>query len=285
MKLAFHGATSMKTDLVTDVDLCTRAGFSGLELWGAKIDDYLRSHSLAELRTLLIKKRVQPISINSIEFIAFRGAEYPHIQDRCRRLCAICQAIECPMVVVVPSPTPSTSAGKVIDLFFPWDKVVEEYVTVLRDLSSIAGQYGARLTFEFLGFAWSSVRTPLGAWQIVQAAGCDNVGINFDACHFYGGGGELSEIDRIDPAKIYTFHLDDMEDIPKEAITDSRRLLPGLGVVPLDAICAHLEKIGYNGPCAIELFRPEYWEWDPYELAQKAHDMAVRVLSPHFHVE
>ncbi len=285
MKLAFHGATSMKTDLATDVDVSAHAGFGGLELWGAKVDDYLRGHSLAELRKLFIQSKVQPISINSIEFIAFRGAEYPQIQARCRRLSEICEAIECPVVVIVPSPTPRATAGQVLDLFFPWDKVVEEYVTVLRDLSSIAKPYAAKLTFEFLGFAWSSVRTPLGAWQIVQAAGCDNVGINFDACHFYGGGGELSEIDRIDPAKIYTFHLDDMEDIPKEAITDGRRLLPGLGVVPLDAICARLKKIGYDGPCAVELFRPEYWEWDPYQLAAKAHDMALQVLSPHFRVE
>jgi len=285
MKLAYHGATSIKTDLVTDVDVSARAGFSGLELWGAKVDDYLRSHSLAELRELFIQKRVQPTSISSIEFIAFRGAEYPQIQERCRRLSEVCEAIECPIIVLVPSPTPSVSAGKVLDLFYPWEKIVEEYVNVLRDLSSIARPHGAKLTFEFLGFAWSSVRTPLGAWQIVQAAGCDNVGINFDACHFYGGGGELSEIDRIDPAKIYSFHLDDMEDIPKEAITDSRRLLPGLGVVPLDAICARLKKIGYDGLCSVELFREGYWEWDPYQLAAKAHDAAMRVLSPHFHVE
>jgi sugar phosphate isomerase/epimerase len=34
------------------------------------------------------------------------------------------------------------------------------------------------------------------------------------------------------------------------------RLLLGLGVVPLDDICARLKGIGYDGPCSIELSRP-----------------------------
>jgi 2-keto-myo-inositol isomerase len=285
MKLAFHGATSIKADLVTDVKASASAGFKALEVWAAKVDDYLQNHSLAQLRALFVDNQVEPVSINSIEFIGFRGDEYPQIRDRCRELCSIAEGIGCPTLVVVPSPTPRAEAEKVLDLFFPWEEVVDEYVKILRDMSDIAQPYGVRLAFEFLGFAWSSVRTPRGACEIVQKTDRTNVGMNFDACHFYGGGGQITEIDTLDPTKIYTFHLNDMEDVPKEAITDSKRLLPGLGVIPLDDICAHLKGIGYDGPCAIELFRAEYWAWDPYELAVKAREAALEVLSPHFEVE
>src|SRR5512136_512477 len=106
MRLGFHGATSMTSDLETDVAASAHAGFLALELWGAKIDKYLADHSLDDLKALLAEKGVAPMSINSIEFITFRGDEYPKIRARCRELCQIAQAIGCPTVVVVPSPTP-----------------------------------------------------------------------------------------------------------------------------------------------------------------------------------
>lgn len=284
MKLAYHGATHISSDLVTDIKASAGAGFRALEVWAAKLDDYRKSHSLAEMRALFVDSGVEPASINSIEFIGFRGADYETIRARCKHLCEIAEVIGCGKLVVVPSPTPSVSGGSVLELFFPWEKVVEEYVTVLRDLAEIAGSHGVSLCFEFIGFAWCSVRTPKGAWEIVGKVDRPNVGINFDACHFFGGGGELSEISILDPAKIFTFHINDMEDVSKEAITDSRRLLPGEGIVPLPAICERLRAVGYDGLCAIELFRPEYWDMDPFDLAVRARAAAMKVLSPYFKI-
>lgn len=277
MRLAFHGATSMTSDLETDIAITARAGFTALEIWAAKIDRYLEVHSLADLKTSLVAHDVRPLALNSIEFIGFRGSEYSRVQSRLHELGGIAQAIGCPTVVVVPSPTPDRSV--------PWPDVRAEYVRVLRDLSDIAGLYGIRLSFEFLGFGWCSVRTPRAAWEIIQTAKCANVGLTIDAAHFYGGGGLLREFDQLDAGRIFAFHLDDLEDSPKEAISDDRRLLPGLGVLPLGDICSRLKRIGYAGSCAIELFRPEYWSWEPLRLAVEAREAAVRVLSPYFEIE
>lgn len=277
MKLAFHGATTMTSSLEIDIAVTAYAGFKALEIWAAKLDHYLAVHSLDELTELLDKHNITPLALNSIEFIAFRGNEFGQVQARLHELGRVAKAINCPTVVVVPSPLPDRSMA--------WTEIVDEYVTVLRDLSDIARLYDVRLSFEFLGFGWCSVRTPRAAFEIVQKTDRDNVGMTVDAAHFYGGGGLLDELDQIDPTRIFAFHIDDLEDSPKEAISDATRLLPGLGVVPLDNICARLARIGYNGSCAVELFRPEYWDWDPYELAVKAREAAVRVLSPHFQIE
>jgi 2-keto-myo-inositol isomerase len=163
--------------------------------------------------------------------------------------------------------------------------VVKEYVNVLRDMSDIIRPYRSRLSFEFLGFGWCSVRTPRAAFEIVQAVDRDNIGLTIDTAHFYGGGGLLSELDRLDPARIFAFHLDDLEDTPKEAISDATRLLPGLGIVPLAEICMRLKEIGYTGSCSVELFRPEYWDRDPQELAIETRKAALKVLSPYFLIE
>jgi 2-keto-myo-inositol isomerase len=267
----------MPRDLESDVAVTAHAGFKALELWAVKVDRYLASHSLSDLNGLFVNHDIRPLALNSIEFIAFRGSEYAMIQARLHELGKIAQAIGCPTVIVVPSPLPDRNLS--------WADVLTEYVKVLHDLSSIASRYRIKLSFEFLGFGWCSVRTPRAAFEIIQKVDRDNIGLTIDAAHFYGGGGQMSELDQLDPGRIFAFHLDDLEDTPKEAIRDSTRLLPGLGVVPLNDICASLKRIGYDGPCAIELFRPEYWDWDPLVLAIKAREAALKVLAPHFQIK
>jgi 2-keto-myo-inositol isomerase len=76
-----------------------------------------------------------------------------------------------------------------------------------------------------------------------------------------------------------------VEDLPKEAITDAKRLLPGEGVLPLAGICTGLTGIGFDGLCSVELFRPEYWSWPPVDLAHQARRSALQVLGPYFQEE
>ncbi len=277
MKLGFHGATTMTSDLVTDLDVSAQAGFQFLEVWAEKVDRFLVDHSLADLQALFAQHKITPLALDAIVFIAFRGDEYAQIQARTLELSKIAQAIGCPTIAVVASPLPNREIS--------WDAIVAEYVAVLRNMSEIARPYGVKLAFEFLGFGWTSVRTPRGAYEIVAKVDRDNVGMVIDAAHFYGGGGLLSELDAINPAKIFAFHLDDLDDAPKEAFSDSIRILPGEGVVPLLDICAKLKQLGYNGHCSIELFRPEYWQQNPLDVARKARSAALTILTPHFSLE
>ena len=267
----------MTSDLETDIAISTQAGFTALEVWAKKVDDYLATHSLSDLNALFVKHNLVPLALSSLEFIAFRGSEYAQIQTRLHQLGKIAQTIGCPTVVVVPSPSP--------DRYLSWAGTAAEYVNVLRDLSEIASLYNIKLSFEFLGFGWCSVRTPRAAFEIVQKVNRENVGLTVDAAHLYGGGGLMSELDQLDPRRIFAFHLDDLEDTPKEAISDGTRLMPGLGVVPLEEICARLKRIGFDGPCSVELFRPEYWNWDPEKVAVQSREAALKILSPYFHIE
>ena len=81
----------------------------------------------------------------------------------------------------------------------------------------------------------------------MQETSCANVGLVIDTCHFYAGGSELHAIEAVDPAKIFIFHINDVEERPLDTIEDAHRLLPGEGVIPLDDILARLERIGFDG--------------------------------------
>jgi len=276
MILSFHGATTMSSNLETDVTISRQAGFDALEVWYPKVEKYLENHLVEDLKALFSENKIKPVALDALEFVGFRGEDYVSIQKRCREMCEIAVAINCPTIAVVPSQTPNMQ--------ITWPEIVKEYVSVLCDLSDISAPYGIKLAFEFLGFGWCSVRTPRAAWEIVQKVGRENVGMVIDTAHFYAGGGLMRELEALQGDKIFALHLDDCEDTPKEAITDGTRLFPGKGVVPVVEICKILETIGYDGHCSIELFRPEYWELDPLLVAQQAKIAALEVLSPIFDI-
>lgn len=277
MLLALNGATTMKATLEEDIAAVSGAGFGALEIWAAKMDAYLGTHSVGELKELFDRAALQPASINSIEFITFRPPEeYKSIKARCQELSELAQALGCDKIVVVPSPTPE-GVG--------WDEIREESVRVLHELSDVAASYDVQLAFEFLGFPWCSVRTLGQCWDIVVRTNRSNVGLVIDTCHFFAGGSELRSIEEIDPRKIFIFHINDVEERPLETIEDAHRLLPGEGVIPLDAILVRLKQIGFDGLCSVELFRPEYWERDPGELATAARAATLATVGAHFRMQ
>jgi len=263
MKTALNGATTMKADLATDVSAAAAAGFDFVEIWAAKLREFLKEHSVAELKTLFAKAGVKPLSINSIEHITFRdAAAYKQIKTECEELSSIAAAIGCPYIVVVPGKSPSGGLSSY--------EVIEESVRVLRELASIGERHGVSLAFEFLGQKDCSVKTLELADEIVVKVNRRNIGLVIDSFHFHTGGSTVKMIEALDPKRLFIFHINDAENLPPDQLTDAQRLLPGLGILPLREIIGAFRRIGYDGVASVEIFRPEYWERDPFELAREA---------------
>lgn len=270
MKIALNGATTMHADLSTDIHAASRAGFDLIEIWSAKLYKYLESKTLADLKAEIAAAGIAPYSINSIEHITFRSdAEYAAIKEECRTLSRIAAEIGCPYIVVVPGKLP-TGASK--------ELIIDESVRVLTELSDIAGECGVSLAFEFLGQTDCSVQTLDLCNEIVEKVARDNVGNVIDSFHFYAGNSTFEAIDRMDPKKLFIFHINDAEDLPKEQLTDAKRLYPGLGILPLAKMKEHFDAIGYGKMVSIEIFRPEYWNQDPFLVAEKAKAATEEVL-------
>jgi 2-keto-myo-inositol isomerase len=270
MKISLNGATTMKADLSTDIRIASEAGFDCVEIWAAKLREFLKASTTGELRRMLDKYAVEPYSINSIEHITFRDGEgQTSLLDECEELCRIAAEIGCAHIVVVPGRLPRALTHK---------EVVDESVLTLRSLSSIASRSGVGLAFEFLGQPDCSVQTLELAAEIVERVGQPNVGLVIDSFHFYAGGSTMESIDELDPERLFVFHINDAENRPRELLEDRHRLLPGLGILPLAEIVAALRRIGYDRVTSVEIFRPEYWERDPLQLARESYDAVVRVL-------
>ena len=54
---------------------------------------------------------------------------------------------------------------------------------------------------------------------------------------------------------------------------------PGLGILKLKEMIEAFKRIGYDQVASVEIFRPEYWERDPFELAREAKAAVESVLS------
>jgi 2-keto-myo-inositol isomerase len=271
MKLAFNGATTMTADLETDIRAAAAAGFDLVELRSNKLYTYLESQSVKDLKGLLDEVGIGVLSINTLEHITWRSSEdYNAIKEECAKLSEISAWIGCPYVLSVPGALRQGPKSE--------QQTIDESVRVLIELADIAEPFGIKIGFEFLGEEANSVPTlDLGS-KIVDVVGRDSVGNVIDTYHFYAGGSTYEAIDRLDPEKLFIFHINDAEDLPKEQLNDSKRLYPGLGILPIKEIKQHLDRIGYDGPVSVEIFRPEYWKQDPFEVARKAKEATEKVL-------
>ena len=270
MKLALNGATTMNADLLTDIGAAREAGFDGLEIWAAKLRAFLKSDTTGALKAAFADRHIEPYSINSIERITFRDAAgRAALLAECDEWCRIAAAIGCPYVVVVPGRLPEGASRA---------QIIDESIGVLETLGGIAARHGVSLAFEFLGQPDCSVQTLDLADEIVRRVARPDVGLVIDSFHFYAGGSRLESIDALDPRRLFIFHINDAEDLPRERLEDRHRLLPGLGILPLTEIIAALRRIGYDRVTSVEIFRPEYWQRDPLELARDAHAAVARAL-------
>lgn len=268
MRLALNGATIMRSPLEHDVRIAADCGYTALEVWAGKIPVYERDHTLGQLAESMRARGLAPWCINSIENITHRdAAARATLLDELRGAVATARAIGAPAIVVVPGRRPAGVGARAS---------TADAVDVLRAMSDVAGE--VKLAFEFLGKPGCAVPTLDMAIEIVERVDRPNVGMVIDTFHFYAGGSSLDDLRRVPVERLIVLHLNGCEDLPLDELTDSHRLYPGEGVIPIDAILTTLHDCGFDGVASIEIFRPEYWEQHTAYVARIAYEHATAVL-------
>ncbi len=278
MKVCFNQATTMKNStLATDLALCEKHGYELIEIRLDKLRGYLEDHTADDLAAFFQQSRIKPFAFNALEFITFRDeAGCKQIKDDLAFLCEIGEKIGCKKIVVVPT---FDIGGYTIK------QIKDESVRALNDLADYAEKYGMKLAFEFVGYPNCSVNTFGQAYDIVKAVDRDSVGVVLDCFHFHAMGSRLEDVKNADASKISIFHIDDSEDLPVGALRDDKRLWPGEGAVDLDGIIGALKAIGYGEMVSVELFRPEYWDWDIEETIRVGKEKTEAIVGKYFEIE
>ncbi|MDR3078045.1 MAG: sugar phosphate isomerase/epimerase, partial [Planctomycetota bacterium] len=234
MLFAINGATTEKCSLAEDVEIAGRAGFEMIELRKDKLDEYARRNSPADLKELMRRCRVRPLTINAIGMSTMRP---PAGEEKILRLtddfAKAAADIGCPWIVACPGGKGAKAS---------WDEIIVKSARTFGRMADIAWKRRINLAFEFLGFPWSSVQTVSESWAVVKTANRGNTGIVIDTAHFHSGGSRLSEISALPREALAVFHINDLVDKPREEIGDYDRVLPGDGVIPLKAVVKDLSR-------------------------------------------
>ncbi|MFC4811286.1 sugar phosphate isomerase/epimerase family protein [Paenibacillus sp. GCM10023250] len=147
----------------------------------------------------------------------------------------------------------------------------------LRTCAQILGAYGIRLGLEFVGphhlrtawanpFLWSMDET----LDWIAAIGEPNVGLLFDAYHWYTNGHSVADIEALTPDQLVHVHINDAPDVPVEEARDNGRLYPGEGVIDLAGFLKALNAIGYKGSVTQEILAAESPSESPEALLARS---------------
>jgi 2-keto-myo-inositol isomerase len=263
--------------LEKDLELCERHGYELIEIRLDKLRDYLKTHNIEELVEFFEKSRIKPYAFNALEFITFRDEEgYRKIKEDLIFLCQVGEKINCKKIVVVPT----FDIGQ-----YTKSQIKDESVRSLNELADIASKYGVKLAYEFVGYPSCSVNTFGQTYEIVEAVDRDDVGLVLDCFHFHAMNSRIEDLEKADSKKIFILHIDDSEDLPVGALRDNNRLWPGEGAIDLHSILATLKAIGYDEMVSVELFRPEYWEWDVEQTIKGGKEKTEEVVGRYFEIE
>lgn len=276
MKLSYNEATAKGcSDLLTDLELCGKAGFDYIEIRLDMLEEYLRKHTLEELARFFKTSRLKPHAMNALylypEFLS--DSDDPEKQKELMNEflfgCEVSRAIGNHYFIIVPPLQRDPLGGPFIG---DKEKTFADCVRILDKLSDIAEFYDINLCFELVGFNRSSVRSISEADRIIRAVDRKNVGFVFDSYNIYLNGklNDFSELQAVEPDKIFAVHLISGLEVPDEEMGQDKRCFCDRGVVDIDNFLQNLKKTGYQGMVSVETFNPDYWKQTPQLVIHEA---------------
>jgi len=133
----------------------------------------------------------------------------------------------------------------------------------LRPVAHTLAEHGCRLGLEFVGPAtlraghrYEFIHTIDGALELGEQLGTGNIGLLLDCYHWYTAHGTVEELGRLRREQVVYVHVNDAPaGCAVDEQLDKERLLPGAsGVIDIVGFLRALDRMGYDGPVAVEPF-------------------------------
>ena len=256
MLLSIHQNTSRGAGFQGSLEGWARAGIRYVELNDGLLQTFLESNSLAAAGRVLTDNGLTPVcGVSGGADMWIPGPERAASLDRFRLRCEQYKTLGLNRVY-----TPSGTRRAVTADDFA------ETPRCIREVGDIAQEFELTAMIEFIRTS-THLSTLTSALATIREAAHPHVNPMLDFFHFWSGLSKFQDLDLLRNGELQHCHFQDLLDTPRELIDNDSRLIPGDGIAPVGNILRKLKERGFTGALSVELFRAEYVEGDPYEVA------------------
>ena len=243
-----------KPGLLKYIEIASKAGYHGMELWIEDVKHHLEAgNTAASLRKTIADQGLKVE--NAIGFAPWLAGKAG--MDEMKQEMEMMASIGCTRIAAPVYGMPS-------------DQPLDLMATGLqyKELLALGRQTGVMPILEFWGA--SKLLSNIGqAMMICSYANDPDVKILADVYHMFRGNSGYESLKMLRGNVIEVFHMNDFVDsIPREKQQDKDRVYPGNGVAPMKQILTDLKEMGGTKILSLELFNEEYWKQDPLLVAR-----------------
>lgn len=249
MQPALSQVCSLPSPLEKDIEDYAAGQCRAVELWLGKLESYLEGHTVDDVRRLLDEREMTaPVASFQGGLLLSQGDARREHWDHFERRLALCRQLKVGTLVV---------AGDLMGPLAQQD--LDRALISLRQAANSAGEAGVRLALEFQCRATFANNLQTAA-ALVEDLSEPSLGLCLDALHYYCGPSKTEDLGLLTSANLFHVQLCDLAGQPRETATDSDRILPGDGDIPLAPIIETLGAIGYRGHVSVEVMNPQFWQ-------------------------
>jgi 2-keto-myo-inositol isomerase len=238
-----------------------------VEVWLTKLETYLQSHELKDVRYWMEKTRLA-LNVASLQggLLASQGEPRREAWAHFARRLDLCRELQIGTIVVscdVPRPLSQ--------------QTIERVQVSLVQVAQEAGKRGLRAALEFQADSAFGNNLQTAA-ALVADVGSPHLGICLDAFHWYVGSSKTEELCYLTADNLFHVQVCGLADTPRELARDAHRILPGEGDINLAPLIDRLRQIDYRGCVSIELMNPQLWQIPALQLADAGMAALRRLL-------
>lgn len=248
-----------KLGIVGELEVASKAGFDGMEVWINGIQAYLNEGGT--LKDL--KMRIDDLGLKIEDAIGF--AQWI-VDDEDVRTKAMEQLkVEMDMLAQIGcARIAAPPAGATNEAGLNLDAAGERYHAIL----DLGVEFGVIPQLELWGFS-ANLHKLSQVVYVAAESGHPAARILPDVYHLYKGGSDFHSLKLLNPDIVEIFHVNDYPASPSRTeMNDSHRVYPGDGVAPMHQILSDLKNERATTVLSLELFNQDYWAQDALEVAK-----------------
>ena len=263
-RLGLNGASFRPSTLQEGLQIAASVGFKAYEPRLPRVRQAAEQGLANAIGSLRKHLNMEWFPLNALESIF----DHPPTDTlkRARPVFSLAAQFEIPCVVLCPAGR--EACGNIS---------LSEAQAFLKVLATEAEKYNVSIAYELLGFPDRPFRLLQKAIDLVKGAG---IKIVLDTFHLAVSETSPEALSEVPAELIQVVHISDAitQGLPLAKVTDSQRVLPGEGDLPLIPLLSAIRDTGYDGPVSVEVFHPKYAAQDPTQVAARAYELACEAL-------